>query len=92
MSSEPLKRRGGRGGMAHDGEERSSCDQESHQSERSSLVVALFVLLGCGLLLPWNALITALDFFAALFPTRDPADAFAIANFTSNLAFLAVQL
>mmetsp|Transcript_40311 Transcript_40311/g.82480 ORF Transcript_40311/g.82480 Transcript_40311/m.82480 type:complete len:433 (+) Transcript_40311:115-1413(+) len=56
------------------------------------LVIAINFLLGCGLLTPWNSLITAVDFFSALFPDNDPADAFAIANFAANLLFLLLQV
>ena len=60
MPFEPLKRRGGRAAMLQDGQERLlEADEWLPQSELSdSFVVCLFVLLGCGLLLPWNALIT----------------------------------
>jgi len=46
--------------MLQDGQERLlEADEWLPQSEQSdSFVVCLFVLLGCGLLLPWNALIT----------------------------------
>ena len=46
--------------MVQDGQERLlEADEWLPQSEQSdSFVVCLFVLLGCGLLLPWNALIT----------------------------------
>ena len=55
-------------------------------------VVGMFTLLGTGCLTPWNSLAGAVDFFGALLPHCDPADAFAVANFGANLLFLVVQL
>jgi equilibrative nucleoside transporter 1/2/3 len=52
----------------------------------------MFLLLGVGCLMPWNSLAGALDFFGALFPRYDPADAFAVANFGANMLFLVIQL
>ena len=55
-------------------------------------VVGMFTLLGTGCLTPWNSLAGAVDFFGALLPHCDPADAFAVANFGANLLFLVIQL
>lgn len=55
-------------------------------------VVGMFTLLGTGCLTPWNSLAGAIDFFGALLPHCDPADAFAVANFGANLLFLILQL
>mmetsp|Transcript_31257 Transcript_31257/g.73674 ORF Transcript_31257/g.73674 Transcript_31257/m.73674 type:complete len:432 (-) Transcript_31257:81-1376(-) len=64
----------------------------SGTGDSMGMLIGINFLLGCGLLTPWNSLITAVDFFSALFPHMDPADAFAVANFAANLIFLLLQV
>ncbi|TMW89732.1 hypothetical protein EJD97_016725 [Solanum chilense] len=49
-------------------------------------------LLGCGNLLPWNALITAIDYFGYLYPTKHVEKVFSVAYMTSSLLILVLML
>jgi len=63
----------------------------SDQSERpDSYRVAYIIhfLLGAGNLLPWNALITAVDYFAYLYPTKHIERVFSVAYMISSVMVL----
>ncbi|KAJ8562340.1 hypothetical protein K7X08_011631 [Anisodus acutangulus] len=49
-------------------------------------------LLGAGNLLPWNALITAVDYFGNLYPTKHVEKVFSVAYMTSSLLILVLML
>ena len=49
---------------------------------------ASYAFLGCGILFPWNAIITATDFFYALYPAQHVDRLFPIAYFFPNVAVL----
>lgn len=49
-------------------------------------------LLGAGSLLPWNALITAVDYFGYCYPGRHVEKVFSVAYMTSSLVVLGVML
>lgn len=51
---------------------------EGREARVQPYVVVMFTLLGTGCLTPWNSLAGAIDFFGALLPNCDPADAFAV--------------
>jgi equilibrative nucleoside transporter 1/2/3 len=47
----------------------------------------IFVLFGIGILLPWNAVLTALDFFIISYPNYNPAFVFGLTLNAPNFAF-----
>lgn len=55
--------------------------------DKYSLVYYIFILLGIGALLPWNAVLTALDFFAINFPSYNPYFVFGLTLNAPNFAF-----
>uniref|UniRef100_A0A2N9ITG8 Equilibrative nucleoside transporter n=1 Tax=Fagus sylvatica TaxID=28930 RepID=A0A2N9ITG8_FAGSY len=52
----------------------------------------LHFLLGAGNLLPWNAFITAVDYFAYLYPTKHVEKVFSVAYMSSSVLVLIVML
>lgn len=70
-------------------------DGNDHQQQpRDTYKIAYIIhfLLGAGNLLPWNALITAVDYFAYLYPTKHVEKAFSVAYMTSSVLMLIVML
>ncbi|XP_021899277.1 equilibrative nucleotide transporter 8 [Carica papaya] len=49
-------------------------------------------LLGAGNLLPWNAFITAVDYFGSLYPSRHVEKVFSVAYLTSSVLLLLVMM
>lgn len=47
----------------------------------------MFILFGIGALLPWNAVLTALDFFIQSFPNYNPAFIFGLTLNAPNFVF-----
>lgn len=65
----------------------------SHQTEpRDTFKVAYTIhfLLGAGNLLPWNALITAADYFGHLYPSKHVERVFSVAYMSSSLLVLSL--
>ncbi|XP_051152527.1 equilibrative nucleotide transporter 8 [Andrographis paniculata] len=52
----------------------------------------LHFVLGSGMLLPWNALITAVDYFGYLYPDRHVEKVFSVAYMASSLVVLGLML
>lgn len=68
-------------------EKRSAAD---HPEPRDTYKIAYTIhfLLGAGNLLPWNAFITAVDYFGYLYPAKHVEKAFSIAYMSSSLLVL----
>lgn len=62
----------------------------SASSDAGSGRVAYFIffLLGTGFLLPWNAFITATDYFALLYPSQHVDTVFSVAYMIPNVTLL----
>ncbi|CAI5514671.1 unnamed protein product [Closterium sp. Naga37s-1] len=60
--------------------------------DRFYLAYFIFLLLGVGFLLPWNAFITAVDYFYLLYPTAHVATLFCVAYMFANLGTLILVL
>ncbi|MQL95297.1 hypothetical protein Taro_027965 [Colocasia esculenta] len=56
------------------------------------LAYAIYFTLGAGFLLPWNAFITAVDYFSYLYPDAPVDRVFAVAYMLSGLAFLIIMV
>lgn len=56
------------------------------------LVYVIHFMLGAGNLLPWNALITAVDYFGQLYPARHVERVFSVAYMGSSLFVLVLML
>jgi equilibrative nucleoside transporter 1/2/3 len=61
-------------------------------STTSPLLMVTFTLLGAGVLLPWNVILSSMDFFLALFPNSDIIFHFSAAYMLLNLAGLVLSL
>ncbi|CAI2361264.1 unnamed protein product [Moneuplotes crassus] len=79
----------------------SDSEEMTHSSARSNsdepkdkgnLVYYLFILFGIGALLPWNAVLTAIDFFYQSFPGHDPGFVFALTLNGPNFIFNFVNI
>ncbi|KAI8565620.1 hypothetical protein RHMOL_Rhmol03G0273900 [Rhododendron molle] len=65
----------------------------NHQTEPRDtfkIAYAIHFLLGAGNLLPWNALITAADYFGHLYPSKHVERVFSVAYMSSSLLVLAL--
>ncbi|KAL5729621.1 hypothetical protein ACHQM5_002547 [Ranunculus cassubicifolius] len=70
-------------------------EQGKHENEpRDTYNIAYIIhfLLGAGNLLPWNALITAVDYFSYLYPTQHIDKVFSVAYMTSSLPVLVLMM
>ncbi|KAI4335708.1 hypothetical protein L6164_014330 [Bauhinia variegata] len=56
------------------------------------LAYIIHFFLGAGNLLPWNALITAVDYFAYLYPTKHIEKVFSVAYMTSSVLVLLLMM
>ncbi|XP_059286378.1 equilibrative nucleotide transporter 8 [Lycium ferocissimum] len=65
---------------------------ESDQRDTYKIAYIIHFLLGAGNLLPWNALITAVDYFGYLYPTKHVEKVFSVAYMTSSLLILVLML
>eukprot|EP00163_Fabomonas_tropica_P020882 TRINITY_DN367_c0_g1_i3.p1 TRINITY_DN367_c0_g1~~TRINITY_DN367_c0_g1_i3.p1 ORF type:complete len:404 (+),score=89.65 TRINITY_DN367_c0_g1_i3:287-1498(+) len=68
-------------------------DQEKHEPvDKGQLVYLIFILLGTGVLVPFNTFITAFDFFKEIFPTQPFEFWFSLTNngpcFVTSLAMI----
>lgn len=64
------------------------------QEPRDTFRIAYFIhfLLGVGNLLPWNASITAVDYFGYLYPTKHVEKVFSVAYMTSSVLLLVLMI
>ena len=60
--------------------------------DRGGVVYLIFLLFGVGALLPWNALLTAFDFFEAFLQGYDPVFVFTLALNGPNFIFILVMV
>ncbi|XP_057493762.1 equilibrative nucleotide transporter 8-like [Actinidia eriantha] len=56
------------------------------------IAYTLHFLLGAGNLLPWNALVTAVDYFGHLYPSKHIEKVFSVAYMSSSLLVLALMM
>jgi len=69
---------------------RDGNDQQPRDTYKIAYIIHF--LLGAGNLLPWNALITAVDYFAYLYPTKHVEKVFSVAYMASSVLMLVVML
>lgn len=74
--------------------ERLKSDQEDQIEQKDTYKLAYMIhfLLGAGNLLPWNALITAIDYFSYLYPEKHVEKVFAVAYMSSSLLVLILMI
>ncbi|KAI3754324.1 hypothetical protein L1987_54106 [Smallanthus sonchifolius] len=73
--------------------ERSKNDQDqTKQNDTYKLAYMIHFLLGAGNLLPWNTLITAIDYFGYLYPEKHVEKVFSVAYMSSSLLVLGVMI
>ncbi|KAJ0969298.1 hypothetical protein J5N97_022175 [Dioscorea zingiberensis] len=60
--------------------------------EGAFIAYVIYFVLGAGYLLPWNAFITAVDYFAYLYPAAPVDRVFSVAYMVTNFIFLLVVL
>ncbi|KAL4564006.1 hypothetical protein LXL04_028055 [Taraxacum kok-saghyz] len=70
---------------------KSDLDQ-TERKDTYKLAYMIHFLLGAGNLLPWNALITAIDYFAYLYPEKHIGKVFSVAYMSSSLLVLVVMI
>lgn len=72
----------------------SSESDLQNEKNRDGYRVAYIIhfLLGAGNLLPWNALITAVDYFAYLYPSKHIEKVFSVAYMSSSVLVLVVMM
>lgn len=61
--------------------------REEPPEDKGNLVYYMFILFGIGSLLPWNAVLTALDFFLQYFPHYKPDFVFGLTINAPNFMF-----
>lgn len=69
---------------------RDGNDQQPRDTYKIAYIIHF--LLGAGNLLPWNALITAVDYFSYLYPTKHVEKVFSVAYMASSVLMLIVML
>ncbi|KAD4180158.1 hypothetical protein E3N88_28749 [Mikania micrantha] len=62
------------------------------QNDTYKLAYMIHFLLGAGNLLPWNTLITAIDYFGYLFPDKHVEKVFSVAYMSSSLLVLVLMI
>ncbi|XP_076932682.1 equilibrative nucleotide transporter 8-like [Bidens hawaiensis] len=73
--------------------ERLKSDQDqTKQNDTYKLAYMIHFLLGAGNLLPWNTLITAIDYFGYLYPEKHVEKVFSVAYMSSSLLVLVVMI
>ncbi|KAL7592645.1 equilibrative nucleotide transporter 8 [Lactuca sativa] len=70
---------------------KSDLDQ-TERKDTYKLAYMIHFLLGAGNLLPWNALITAIDYFTYLYPKKHIGKVFSVAYMSSSLLVLVVMI
>ena len=70
--------------------EQAPAENLSNLSAKHDRIIAfcLMFTLGVGLLLPWNAMVTAVDYFSALYPDAHIYRVFSVAYFIPSLITL----
>lgn len=66
----------------------SSANGRAEPIDRRNVVYTIFFLLGAGILFPWNVFITAVDYFDALYPSKDMDRLFGALYMAPNLVML----
>ncbi|KAI3975144.1 hypothetical protein MKX01_038472 [Papaver californicum] len=69
-----------------------NCRHEVEPRDRYNIAYTVHFILGLGNLLPWNALITAIDYFGYLYPTKHIDKVFSIVYMGSSLPVLLVMI
>lgn len=64
----------------------------SEPRDAYNIAYAIHFMLGAGNLLPWNALITAVDYFSYLYPSQHIGKVFSVAYMTSSLPVLVLMM
>lgn len=67
-------------------------DIQTKQNDTYKLAYMIHFLLGAGNLLPWNALITSIDYFGYLYPDKHVEKVFSVAYMGSSLLVLVVMV
>lgn len=70
----------------------SSADQPPEPRDTYKIAYIIHFLLGAGNLLPWNAFITAVDYFGYLYPAKHVEKVFSVAYMTSSVLVLVVLM
>ncbi|KAI3524467.1 hypothetical protein L1887_03122 [Cichorium endivia] len=65
---------------------------QNEPKDTFKIAYIIHFLLGAGNLLPWNALITAIDYFGHLYPEKHVEKVFAVAYMSSSLLVLIVMI
>ncbi|KAJ8568075.1 hypothetical protein K7X08_020797 [Anisodus acutangulus] len=65
---------------------------ENDPRDTYKIAYIIHFFLGAGNLLPWNALITAVDYFGYLYPTKHVEKVFSVAYMTSSILILVLML
>ncbi|XP_049415055.1 equilibrative nucleotide transporter 8 [Solanum stenotomum] len=80
--------------QSHKGIEMNMITKVDQNEARDTYKISYIIhfLLGAGNLLPWNALITAVDYFGYLYPTKHVEKVFSVAYMTSSLLILVLML
>ncbi|XP_022893423.1 equilibrative nucleotide transporter 8-like [Olea europaea var. sylvestris] len=71
---------------------KNSRNLASEPKDTYKIAYILHFFLGAGNLLPWNALITAIDYFGYLYPNKHVEKVFSVAYMASSLCILGVLL
>ncbi|PIA57001.1 hypothetical protein AQUCO_00600014v1 [Aquilegia coerulea] len=69
-----------------------SYSAQNEPRDTYNIAYIVHFLLGAGNLLPWNALITAVDYFGYLYPSKHIDKVFSVAYMTSSLPVLVLML
>lgn len=73
--------------------ERLKSDQnQTERKDTYKIAYMIHFLLGAGNLLPWNALITAIDYFGYLYPEKHIEKVFSVAYMSSSLLVLVLMI
>ncbi|KAK1437484.1 hypothetical protein QVD17_03275 [Tagetes erecta] len=67
-------------------------DTQTKQKDTYKLAYIIHFLLGAGNLLPWNALITSIDYFGYLYPDKHVEKVFSVAYMASSLLVLVMMI
>lgn len=71
---------------------KSAGDQPVEPRDTYKVAYIIHFLLGAGNLLPWNAFITAVDYFGYLYPVKHVEKVFSVAYMTSSLLVLVLVI
>ncbi|CAN6681214.1 unnamed protein product [Malus baccata var. baccata] len=69
-----------------------SVEYQAEPRDAYKIAYIIHFLLGAGSLLPWNAFITAVDYFGRLYPTKHVEKVFSVAYMSSSLLVLLVMM